>query len=136
MLPLLKLAAAGNENDSLVLILKNEKDIKKITGLNEEEKKFAEQQITDKKNPAVINQYKRIVVVYKIEDKKEQHLVIEAARKAGDSIAAALNRFKKEQVSISDDSGRADVALALAEGMMLGNYQFLKYRKEADKEKN
>ena len=136
MLPLLKLATSIKENDSLIIILKSEKDIRKISGLSEDEGKFAEQQIGDKKNPAVINQYKRIVVLYKVEEKKLPHVVLEAARKAGDSIATILNRHKKGAVMISDESGNPDIVLALAEGMMLGNYQFLKYRKEAEKEKN
>jgi leucyl aminopeptidase len=136
MLPQLKTANNASDKDSLIIILKNEKGVKKISGLSNDERTFAEQQISDKKNPAVINQYKRIVVIYKIEDKKGPHLVLEAARKAGDSIASVLNRHKKENVVLSDETGRADVTLAITEGMMLGNYQFLKYRKEAEKEKN
>jgi leucyl aminopeptidase len=136
MLPLLKLTGSVKENASLVVILRNAKEIAKIAGLTEEEKKFAGKQIAEKKNPVILNQYSRIIAVYNIEDKKEPHLALEAARKAGDSIVAALNRYKIENVTVSDESGRADIVLALTEGMMLGNYQFLKYRKEAEKEKN
>jgi leucyl aminopeptidase len=136
MLPSLKLTNSINDKDSLVFILKNEKDIRKIAGLTDTEKAFAEEQIADKKNPVLINQYNRLTTVYKIEDKNDVHLVLEAARKAGDSIASSLNRFKKESVVVIDEAGRADIALALSEGIILGNYQFLKYRKEAEKEKN
>jgi leucyl aminopeptidase len=136
MLPNLKLASSQSDNDSLIILVKDSKDIRKIKSLSPEEISFAEQQLDDKKNPVIINQYKRVVSVYKAGDKKDTHLNLEAARKAGDTIAATLNRFKKEKVSISDESGNADIALAITEGIMLGNYQFLKYRKEAEKEKN
>jgi leucyl aminopeptidase len=136
MLPSIKLVNSLNETDSLVFILRNEKDVTKIAGLNNEEKAFVTEQLADKKNPVLVNQYKRLTIVYKVEEKDESHLVLEAARKAGDTIASALNRFKKGAVAISDEAGRTDITLALTEGIILGNYQFLKYRKEADKEKN
>jgi leucyl aminopeptidase len=136
MLPALKLASSQPDNDSLIIIVNDSKDIKKVKFLSAEETAFVQQQLDDKKNPVIINQYKRVVAVYRTEDKKDAHLNLESARKAGDSIASTLNRFKKGRVNISDESGNADIALALTEGIMLGNYQFLKYRKEAEKEKN
>jgi leucyl aminopeptidase len=39
-------------------------------------------------------------------------------------------------VVIQNESGLKDAALNFAEGMAMGNYQFIKYRKEANKEKN
>lgn len=136
MLPNLKLAPSHSENDSLVIIIKDGKDVGKVKFLSSEEKAFAQQQINDKKNPVIINQYKRVIAVYKADNKTDAHLNLEAARKAGDTMASTLNRFKKEKINVSDEAGRADIALALTEGIMLGNYQFLKYRKDAEKEKN
>jgi leucyl aminopeptidase len=83
----------------------------------------------------VLNQYRRVLIVHQPDTKKNPHQVYEAARKAGDQSAGFLNKHKIDKVVISDGNSNRETALALAEGMALGSYQFLKYRKEK-KEKN
>lgn len=68
--------------------------------------------------------------------KKTQALSIEACRTAGHPLATALNSQKITSVQIIDLTDRAAETLALAEGIALSNYQFLKYRTKAAKEQN
>ncbi len=49
-------------------------------------------------------------------------------RKAGDSLLGVFNKNKCERVVIVDVAGHGPAVLAMAEGMALGNYQFLKYK--------
>jgi len=59
----------------------------------------------------------------------------EKCRKAGDSLASFLNEQKAGQVTIVDSANDPAELLSYAEGMALGNYQFLKYKTE-NKKKN
>lgn len=61
---------------------------------------------------------------------------LEKYRQTGAKICTALNANKQEAVTVSGDIKNKAVYLAVAEGLALANYQFLKYRKEAEKEKN
>lgn len=49
-------------------------------------------------------------------------------------VSGALNDQKATSVTIVDVDNNTSATLALAEGIALANYQFLKYRKEAKKE--
>ncbi len=135
MLPKLSSTNAAGKNDSVVFIIRDEKQIPS-EHFSDDEKKYIETQLKDKKNLVTVNQYKSIAFVYKLEDKKQNHLLLEACRKNGDAVASVLNKQKKTSVTIADESNAKEVALAFAEGMMLGNYQFIKYRKDQKKEKN
>ncbi len=54
----------------------------------------------------------------------------------GESILGTLNDFKIKCLALWDLSKHPELILAFAEGMMLGNYQFLKYRKDAQEKES
>ncbi|CAN5513391.1 leucyl aminopeptidase [soil metagenome] len=135
MLPKLASTSAVSKNDSAIFLVKEGKQVPSAH-FTDEERKYINAQLNDKKNFVTINQYKRVCMVYKPEDKKDPFLVLEACRKNGETAAAALNRQKKTTVTIIDEAGTKAVALAFAEGMMLGNYQFIKYKNNGNKDKN
>ena len=39
-------------------------------------RKFVEQELDDKKNTVTINQYQRLVIIHRLDDKKEPHLLL------------------------------------------------------------
>ena len=61
--------------------------------------------------------------------------ILETCRKAGDSVLSRINGNKISKIGIFDVEDNPVNALAYAEGMALGNYQFIKYKKKKD-EKN
>ncbi|MBL0050903.1 MAG: leucyl aminopeptidase family protein [Bacteroidetes bacterium] len=99
------------------------------------ERKFINEELKNDRKMIVINQFKRYVFIQILEDKKGYIHQSEAMRKAGDSIAAQLNKQKQNTVTIMAGN-RSGAALAMAEGMALGNYQFIQFRKDKAKEKN
>jgi leucyl aminopeptidase len=123
------------KNDSVIFLIKDEKQISP-SHFSPEEIKFIQGQLRDKKNIVSINQYNRICFIYRLEAKKEPHLVLEACRKTGETVTAAFNRQKYSAAIISDESGTRNAALAFAEGMILGNYQFIKYKQNGIKDRN
>jgi leucyl aminopeptidase len=101
---------------------------------SKKEEEYVRSEFKAERKNVLINQYDRIIAIFQPDGKKELYKQMEAARKAGDGILASLNKHKYNNVVIVDHAGNPDVALAMAEGMALGNYQFLRFRKEKKKE--
>ena len=57
---------------------------------------------------------------------------IEKCRKAGDSFVGCLNKIKAKEVILNSGILNSASTVAFAEGMALGNYQFLKYKTGED----
>ncbi len=66
-----------------------------------------------------------------IENKPTKSLLWEAARLAGNTLVAELKSQNCTDIIIAVDAKDSALLLAYAEGMVLGSYQFLKYRKDA-----
>ncbi|MCT4582347.1 MAG: leucyl aminopeptidase [Flavobacteriales bacterium] len=81
---------------------------------------------------AIVNQYDERIVVVKVA-KENTYQNVEKVRKAGAKILSELNGAKVANVHVF---GNEASSLAMAEGMALANYQFLKYFKDADKKQN
>ena len=132
----IKKATAYSRRDHVVFLTDNVRKIP-ASQLGKKEIDYARAEFKNKSKAVVINQYNRIACVVNISgDKKEAHNVAEAYRKAGCDVLARFNKAKAKQVVVVSFLGKPEHALAFAEGMALGNYQFLRYRKDASKERN
>jgi len=120
--------------DNLVIIGKSFKN-KSEYGLTAEQVDYIEKQIADNKKLVSINQFTRLVFVVLLDDKKESAQQKELLRRAGNTVTGALNEHKKKSVIISSTLDKK-FTLAFIEGVLLGNYQFIKHRTTAAKEKN
>lgn len=118
--------------ENLVILTTDFKSGKKY-GLSENETEYVKQQIKAEKKSITINQLKRLVFVVLVDNKVEQNKRKEKLRKSGCSIAAALNDAKKTSVGIVAETAHNEDALACAEGMALGNYQFIQYKTKKNK---
>ncbi|MFM7015964.1 MAG: leucyl aminopeptidase family protein [Bacteroidota bacterium] len=126
--------AAARKSEHLIVLATDEKQIPKEQ-FSKEELSFIRKEIKDKKKQVVINQYKRLAIVQILAEGSGNYANLEAARKAGAGLCARINGVKANHVTIS--SGIAnDMVLAFAEGLILANYQFLKYKTKAASEKN
>lgn len=121
--------------DPLVLLVNDKLTLPKGVFSKKEEDYIRSEFKAERKN-VVINQFARMITIYQNDVKKDRIKQLEAARKAGDAVLGTFNRHKYNQAVIVDHSGDGEIALAVAEGMALGNYQFLKYRKEKKKEQH
>ncbi len=96
---------------------------------------YISQTLKDDFNYAVVNQYDRQLVIVKVAN-ENSYQNIEKARKAGAKILGVLNGAKVESAEIIRANASDAYLVAVAEGMALANYQFLKYFKDADKKRN
>ena len=131
----IKLATSYKPGDSLILLLDDKGNLPKGI-FSDKEAEFVNKELKADKKSLIINQYNRIVAVFQPDKKTEINKLLEKCRKTGDGFLGTLNKHKTSRVVIVNNTGRKDLGLAVAEGMALGNYQFLKYRKEKKKEEN
>lgn len=90
---------------------------------------------TEKKFVSV-NHLGQVVTVILVDPKKDTNTTHEALRKNGCAVCDAVNGLKGKQVFVINDTLKNSNGLALAEGMALGNYQFLRHKPSAKKNLN
>ncbi|MBL0256724.1 MAG: leucyl aminopeptidase [Bacteroidetes bacterium] len=126
---------SARATDSLILLLDDNGNIPERV-FSKEEGAFIKKELKAERKTIIINQYDRLVIVFQPDYKKDSTRLREACRKAGDSFLGNINKHKLNRIVIQDLAGNAETTLAVAEGLALGNYQFLKYRKDRKKEEN
>lgn len=83
-----------------------------------------------------INTLSRLVCMVLVDDKKTHYTMLEVIRKHGATITDSLNAEKRTSISVINELSNADYSLALAEGLALANYQFIKHKPSAKKNVN
>lgn len=116
-----------------IYIIDQPEQIAQLSELNAAEQAFVHTATDREQFIITINQYSRFVLVYFLKPKKTEAQTDEACRKAGAEFQMILNRQKAAQVTITSLTTHARAAGLLAEGIVLANYQFLKYRSDAKK---
>lgn len=124
-----------NNNESLILLCGKESALNNNYGLSKAEIEFIKNEIKVKeKKHVVINQLGRLVIVQTTDYQKEKFAELETLRKAGSSMHAYILDAKLKAITVVDVEGKEAELLALTEGLALSNYQFLKYKKNKEKE--
>lgn len=106
-------------------------------GLSAEQVNYIQQEIKqqDKKFVA-IHALTRCVFIILVDEKKDHFQSLETLRKNGCTICDTLNAQKFNEVCCYNDLSNPEYSLALAEGIALANYQFLKHKPSAKKQIN
>ncbi len=104
---------------------------------NQQEKNYVEKSFADEKNKHLaLNQYRRFLYLARTDPDKTEYDRLQAIRKLGHGICRSINQNKIKSVVVQDLDRDADATTAFIEGLLLSNYQFLKYRKKKDEKKN
>ncbi|MFM9005261.1 MAG: peptidase M17, partial [Flavobacteriales bacterium] len=122
-------------NASGITIFYND-ELSKLTDLDKQQLSFFKKEIENERD--VITLQELGLYNYYVPLKKEAATpeVLEKLRMKGASLLTALNGAKAGEVCITNLTGEKELALALAEGVALANYQFLKYFKDKKKRLN
>jgi len=105
--------------------------------LTKEQADYISNQIkTNDKKFIILNDLNRLVFVILIDEKNNHYSTLEVIRKHGSSIVDQLNAEKRTHVALISELSGADYVLALAEGIALSNYQFIKHKPSAKKHVN
>jgi leucyl aminopeptidase len=128
MMPLITLTSREQELENLVIVVSR---LTRLPGgiFSSAEKKYITDQVENRKQDLIVfNRLGYHLVVYFVREEKNRSKRLENCRKNGDLIAGTLNKFQAKRVAIFDGGATPDETLALAEGMALGTYQFLKHK--------
>lgn len=111
---------------NLLLVIKDVKDIPKAL-IDVKELDYIKQELKNKKEIIALNHFPHWVFVLLQKEEKNDIKRLEKYRRSGTLIVEMLNKQKLKELSLIDFIQQKDEMLALAEGMLLANYQFLKY---------
>ncbi len=121
---------------SRVYIISGTDKLGLIPGLKKEEIDYATAAFVGEQTLVTINHYSYFLFIAQLKDKKTDWQTAEACRKSGVEVQALCNKYKLDEITLTNLSDRENAAVLMAEGIALSNYQFLKYRTEAKKQTN
>ncbi len=104
--------------------------------LTDDEKEYAKRIHREKKNLVSINRYKNRIFVIFGDFAGSKGKRMEDFRKQGDAVQQIANSEKIERIVVYPFDATPEETLAVCEGILLGNYRFLKYRNEKEKKKH
>ena len=131
MLPKISLTDRSQEIENLVLLVSSLKTLPDGVFTTSELSFIRRQHKELKKDIISYNRLENWIYIYVIKDEKADYKRLEECREAGDKVGGMLNSQKAEKVVIFDHENHPAETLAFAEGMALGNYQFLKYKRDS-----
>lgn len=117
-------------SDSVVCLVSDSRNISSDLLSGSELKYIEQQHEKNKKDLIFFNRINKWVFIQFINEVKDQAKRLELLRRSGAEIIDILNRYKESKIILHDIEGNVDELLALTEGISLGNYQFLKYKKK------
>lgn len=132
MQPILTLTSKTQETENLVIIVSG---LSRLPAgiFNKAEKVFIRHQKEEqKKETVIINHLNTWIYLFFLPLEKEFNDRLECCRMAGEKTGKSLNERKIQKVVIFDAAKKTREVMAFAEGMSLGNYQFLKYKKDPE----
>ena len=125
------------ENEDIIVIGTTEDHfIKYLPG--KQEKRFLKEKLAREKVQITVNLFDKFIFFQVAAEKKSANKFssLEEMRKAGNKIHNELILNELERITIIYESGPLEQVLAIAEGIALSNYQFLKYFSDKEKKKN
>lgn len=116
----------------VVYILKTSADLKNI-GLSAEEDAYVKKQHRLKSNIVALNRYKNFVFIVFADLAGTKNAKLEMLRTQGAKLQGLTKKAKIERIVVIPVNCINDEVFAFVEGVLLSNYQFLKYKGDAGK---
>jgi len=131
----IKRASRISDSKCLVIICSNADELKKFSLSATDIEYFRNAAANDRKSVSITTPQGCLVVIFK-DKKTERNKLAEVLRKAGAALIPYFNDNKCNSVELADATGNNDHLICTAEGILLSNYQFLKYKTNTEKDKN
>ncbi len=120
------------EGAPLIHILNDAAQIPSL-GLQPQEAVYARAAADREQSVIHINRYDSQHYIFLVKGKKEEAAARDAFRKSGAEAGNVLKGIKAAHAHIVNTSSNADAGMLFAQGLALGSYQFLKYKKDREK---
>jgi leucyl aminopeptidase len=119
-----KVKAAG---DVTIHLIDSKKDLDAIAEVKELKKKIAER-ISDEDLVFAVPSAKGLTIIAKLKKETETSYRFQSARGLGAKLKKVLNAEKVDSATLVSQTVKPEDALAVLEGIVLANYQFLTYK--------
>jgi leucyl aminopeptidase len=116
--------------ENLVILVEKESALTDLE-LTGEEIDYIKKEFGNKANQVFLNRYTNWIIIQFMDKAKSPYQIKESLRTAGFSICTYIQKHKSPKVVIADHLNNPEFILALTEGLLLSNYQFVKYFKDA-----
>jgi leucyl aminopeptidase len=113
-----------------------EDELSKLSELDKQQMSFFKKELENEKDVILLQELNILHFYIPIKKETSNAELMERLRMKGNQILASLNANKSTEVCINNHTNEGEFSLAIAEGMALGNYQFLKYLKDKKKRQN
>lgn len=118
-----------------VILIKNNSDLVGLS-LSALEQKYVKKERRGKKEIIEVNKFKNRSYIIFGNTKGSQNSRIESYRKFGNNTLIQINKAEISRIVIDASVSTKEETFAFIEGMVLGNYQFLKYKTGDNKKQN
>ncbi|MCH8905150.1 MAG: leucyl aminopeptidase family protein [Bacteroidetes bacterium] len=135
MITQLKYTSSVAAKDDLIVIGNKTTNWKNFN-LSDKEASYIKKKLTSSNSIIEINQYGKFFFAAWSHRGANKHESLESFRRLGNKIVGFLNKRNIRVITISSIVSSGDITLALAEGIALGNYQFLKYKTNSNYQAN
>ena len=122
-------------NFSSITIFYND-ELNKLTELDKQQLSYFKKEIEQDKDVIALQELGLSHYFIPLKKESPNPDMLEKLRMKGASLSASLNAAKAGDVCIMNLTGEKELSLAMAEGVALANYQFLKYFKDKKKRQN
>lgn len=126
---------AKTESKHRIIVFQTVKELEK-QGFTKDELAYIKSQLDAKRKSITLNHLNYFSFLVQPEEKKTRPLSLEACRVAGNALLASINTHKISEIQLIDAGKYPNETRCVAEGIALGNYQFLKYKGEKEKLQN
>ncbi len=124
-----------SSNSNNVYLVGGNKDLDQLK-LSKEEKSYIKRKQRDKKEIIEINRLNQLLYIVFISGKGTLYEKLEKYRSHGNSVLGLVNASKLQKLYVNSLVDDRNVILAFLEGLILGNYQFLKYKTSDNRKEN
>jgi leucyl aminopeptidase len=104
--------------------------------LNENEKSYVERRLDKAVNIVIVNRFNAWLFVVVADPSKGESAFLEECRRKGNEINSHVRKEKITSVELAGIRNEPDAVLALAEGIALGSYDFVKYQSKDDEKRS
>lgn len=132
----IKRANRISDHKCVVIVCANADELKKYS-LSATDIDYFRTAFADERKTVTLNTPQGCLVAVLKDRKSDKHKLAEGLRRSGAALISFFNENKCHSAELTDATGNNEHLLNVAEGILLSNYQFLKYKSQgAEKEKN
>jgi leucyl aminopeptidase len=119
---------------SVAYLVQKDSNIENLN-LSAQEVAFVNSEIEKNNFLISLNRYSHYIFIVVVEKNDKPYISHESIRKSGYSLCQLIQKNKIKAISLADKTCDKSLVLSLTEGLILSNYQFLKYFNDASSRK-